>query len=208
MKLCIVRFIRRLVAQQIPVRAGIEKRLIRLARFFADRERDGAVGILRADAPDKSIDFFIRPPAVFAALQDERAVAEAIALFAAAQNFVLRQPVARKTSVRAADAAVVAVVFAVVRKFNDAPEEHAPSKAFLRKSAGKVAGKPAVFLARVRDQAEPVFMPERLARRQGGDHALYLVHGASSDCAAETGITSAYAPSGVSIEPMTARTPK
>ena len=53
MKLCIVRFICRLVAQQIPVRAGIEKRLIRLARFFADRERDGAVGILRADAPDK-----------------------------------------------------------------------------------------------------------------------------------------------------------
>ena len=43
---------RRLVAQQIPVRAGIEKRLIRLARFFADRERDGAVGMLRADAPD------------------------------------------------------------------------------------------------------------------------------------------------------------
>ena len=84
MKLCIVRFICRLVAQQIPVRAGIEKRLIRLARFFADRERDGAVGILRADAPDKGSDFFIRPPAVFAALLDERAVAEAIALFAAA----------------------------------------------------------------------------------------------------------------------------
>lgn len=39
-------------------------------------------------------------------------------------------------------------------------------------------------------------MLERLARRQGCDHALYLVHGASSDCAAETGITSAYAPSG------------
>ena len=76
--------------------------------------------------------------------------------------------------------AVEAVVFAVVCKFNDAPEEHAPSKAFLRKSAGKVAGKPAVFLACIRDQAEPVFMPERLARRQGGDDARNLMHGSSS----------------------------
>ena len=79
-----MRAVRRLVAEQIPVCARVKKRLIRLPRFFTDRERDSAVRISCPDSSNKRRDFFVGPPAVFPALQDERAVAEAIALFAAA----------------------------------------------------------------------------------------------------------------------------
>ena len=48
---------------------------------------------------------------VLAALQHKGAVAEGVALRAAVENFVLREPVAGDGFVVAADAAVIAVVF-------------------------------------------------------------------------------------------------
>ena len=78
-----MRAVRRLVAKQVPVRARVKKRLIRLSGSFSDRERDGAVRVSCPDSSDKRRDFFVGPPAVFPALQDERAVAELVALLAA-----------------------------------------------------------------------------------------------------------------------------
>ena len=78
-----MRAVRRLVAKQISVRARVKKRLIRLPRFFTDRERDGAVRVSCPDSSNKRRDFFVGPPAVFPALQDERTVSEPVALLAA-----------------------------------------------------------------------------------------------------------------------------
>ena len=83
MQLSVVRAVRRLVAKQISVRARVKKRLIRLSGSFSDRERDGAVRISCPDSSDKRRDFFIGPPAVLPALQDERTVSEPVALLAA-----------------------------------------------------------------------------------------------------------------------------
>ena len=207
-ELLIMRLVRRLVAEQVAVCPGVIEGLVICPRHLPQGEGHGAVGVVGFDGPKEPAHAGNGKGPVLAALENEGAKAQPVALGAAGENILVRQAVAVAVLVRPADAAVVAVVFAVVCKFNDAAEEHATTEARLRALTGKVAGKPAVVFARVRNQPEPVFMLERLARRQGGDHALYLVHGASSDCAAETGITSAYAPSGVSIEPMTARTPK
>ena len=61
--------------------------------------------------------FFLRKIQILAALQNEGTKAEGIPLFTAGKDFLLRQPIAFQSFVPSADTAVIAVIFAVIRKF-------------------------------------------------------------------------------------------
>ena len=112
-----------LVPQQIAPRTGIVIALIALARFLPDRKRDAAVRMLRSNRGDQFADFVIGVIGILAALQDKCPVAERIALFAAVENLLICQAVALCMAVARADAAVIAVVFAVVRKLDQAAQK-------------------------------------------------------------------------------------
>ena len=122
MQLFVVRLVRGFVPQQIAVGARLEHGLIRLARKLAERQRDRAVGELRLDAAHRAADFLHAERAVLAALHDERAEAEMVALAGALENLVLGQPVAVGVRVGAADAAVQAVVAADISDLDQAAD--------------------------------------------------------------------------------------
>ena len=106
--------IRCFVAQQVAVGACCEIRLIAGTAFFADGQRNRAVGMLPADSADDRTDFVICLIKVLAALQHEGAKAKPVAFGAAGKNFLLRKAIALGKAVACTNAAVIAVVFAVV----------------------------------------------------------------------------------------------
>ena len=102
-----------LVPQQIAVGARFEVSLITFARFFADRQRHGAVGITLFDRSDDITDQIIGIIRILAALQHEGAVPQRVALFTAGQDLVLAQAVTLGVGVPSAQSAVQTVIFAV-----------------------------------------------------------------------------------------------
>ena len=117
MQLGIMLCIRCFVAQQVAVGACIEISLIAGTAFFADGQRNRAVGMLPADGADERTDFVICIIKVLAALQHEGAKAQFVAFSAAGKNFLLRKAIALGKAVACTDTAVVAVVFAVIGEF-------------------------------------------------------------------------------------------
>ena len=116
----IMRLVGRLVAQEIAVGAGIEKALVALAGLLPDRERDRAVRERRADVPHDLTDAVVREIRVLAALEHERPKPEGMSLPAARQDLVLGETIARGGAVAAPDAAIVAVVPAIIGELDQA----------------------------------------------------------------------------------------
>ena len=133
----IVRAVGSLVPQQIPVRTGTVIGEIALARLFADGQRDRAVRKARADTRHDRTDACIREERIFAALQNERAVAERVTFFTAGEYGIRIQAIPLHTGVAAADAAVVTVVFAIVRKLDQTAHKHGVS---VNTSAHRICG--------------------------------------------------------------------
>ena len=106
------------VAEQITVRAGLTEPPVAFAGALADRKGDGAVGKLMSDLRDDLTEPVICEIPVLSALQDEGTEAQSVSKMAAGQDVLFRQPVALRVGVALADAAVVAVVFTVVCKFD------------------------------------------------------------------------------------------
>ena len=106
------------VAEQIPVCAGFIEPPVAFAGSLADRKGDGTVGELIPDLRDDLTEPVICEVSVLAALQDEGAEAQSVSKIAAGEDVLFRQPVALRVGVAPADAAVVAVVFTVVCKFD------------------------------------------------------------------------------------------
>ena len=124
MQLPVVRLIRGLVAKKIALRPRIKEPLIALVRPFADRERNRAVRVLRLDGADNTDKPVIVKVRVFPALQDEGAKSEPVALHAAEEYILLREPVALCLRIAPLEAAVMTVVLTVTRKFNEPPREY------------------------------------------------------------------------------------
>ena len=107
-----------LVAQKVPIRPGVKKGLVGFPGPFPDGKGNCAVGISGFDGLDQVYHPLIGEIAVLPALQDEGAKAKIISGAAAGEDLFLGEPVARRVFVASADAAVEAVVPAVVGKFN------------------------------------------------------------------------------------------
>ena len=114
---------RRLVAQQIPVRASVKQPLVGRPAPFSDGERNGAVRKVPPDGRDQGDQPVIRPVSILAALQDEGPEIQRVACLAAGQYLLLRQAIAVRRLVGPTQAAIEAVVAAIACKFNDAPEK-------------------------------------------------------------------------------------
>lgn len=113
----------RFMAQKIAVRARVKPFLIGFPVLFPHREGQGAVGEFSLDGPDQLRDPLPRKPGILAALEHKGPKAETVARFTAPQNLLPGQAVAAAIAVAPPDAAVVAVVAAVIGKFNEAANE-------------------------------------------------------------------------------------
>ena len=110
------------MAQEVAVGARVEKAPVYGALPLAHRQCERAVGKARFDLLCRAAEQIVGKAGVFAALQDEGAKAQLVACFAAAQDLLRREPVALGGAVRGAQAAVVAVVFAIAAELDQATD--------------------------------------------------------------------------------------
>ena len=106
------------VPQQIAVGARVKIRLVAVARLFAHRQGDGAIGISGANRRHNGAKAIIGKIRVLAALQHKGAKPQPVSFGTAGENLVIAQPVAGGTAVTAANSAIIAIVFAVIGKFD------------------------------------------------------------------------------------------
>lgn len=111
--------VRRLVAEQVAVCPGVIQGLVILPRHLSQGEGHGAVGVVGFDGPKEPAHAGNGKGSILAALENEGAKAQLIALGAAGENILVRQAVAVAVLVRPADAAVVAVVAAEVTDLDE-----------------------------------------------------------------------------------------
>ena len=112
------------VAQKIAVCLGVKKRLITFPGAFADGKGHCAVWEFFFDRTHDLTDFFIGKPKILSALEDESAKAQLISGPAAGKNLLLCQTVAFCLTIAGADTAVIAVISAVVGKFNESADPY------------------------------------------------------------------------------------
>ena len=74
----VVRLVRGLVPEQVPVRAGLSEGLIALKAPFPEGERDRRVRVAALHFPDQGREALIRIPGVLSALHDEGAEAKRV----------------------------------------------------------------------------------------------------------------------------------
>ena len=116
-----------LVPEQVALRPGPEKGLIALPGPLSDGEGHRAVGVPGPDLRDQVADPLIRIIRVLSPLQDQGPKAQPVAVFTAAKDPVPVQAVAVRLPVGPADAAVIAVVFTIVRKLDQAAQVDLPA---------------------------------------------------------------------------------
>ena len=121
MKLAIVARIGCFMAQEIPVCPRVEELLVDLARQFARRDRDRAIGKARAQCAD---DIYERNLRVFPALQNERAIAQFVALFATSKDLFGTQAIAAQMRIGCSNPTVIAIVLAIVGILDEAPQKY------------------------------------------------------------------------------------
>ena len=169
---------RGLMPQEIAVCTRVKVCLIARARLFADGERDGAVGIALADRGDDGADLVVGIVGILAALQDKGAESERIALAAAGEDVHQLQPVAGGVPVSVPDAAVVAVVFAVVGKFDESAHI---DRVAVSLTAHRIRRLAQQFVRRVRLQQRAERLVRQVARvAQRGNPLSVIVHGGTS----------------------------
>ena len=119
-----MRFIRRLVPQQITVRARIEKGLITCFLLLSDGKCHRAIRITLFDGYYKIADALIRKITILAALQHKSPKSQFISVVATGKNFLLRQPVAICLRITPADSAVQAVILTIICNLNQPTDKH------------------------------------------------------------------------------------
>ena len=116
MKVSVVHGIGCLLPQQISVGARIEPGLVRAFVPLPDGERNCAVRIQRLDPGYDLTDLRVGKGHVLPALQDKCAKSQRVSLTAALQDLLSAQPVSVRSLVAPSDAAVIAVISAVIGK--------------------------------------------------------------------------------------------
>jgi hypothetical protein len=114
--------VRRLMPKEIPVRPCVKKPLIYVAFSLPDGKRDRHIGKTLTDRVDDLTEVIVRKSRILPALEDKRAEAEIISLFTAFEDLIIREAVPVKLPVVPADAAVPAVIPAIICKFDEPAE--------------------------------------------------------------------------------------
>ena len=137
----------RFVAQQVPVGTGLPQPPVAVPAPLPHGKRQRAVGKLRFDGSHQGAEADVVVPGVLAALQHKGAEAQGISRFAAVEDLLLGHPVAVDVPIVPADAAVEAVVPAVVGKFNEPPQMDLPAEGLhcgFRRSLAQVGNGPLI----------------------------------------------------------------
>ena len=111
-----------LMAEQITVCPGVVEPFVAVIRTLSNRKGNGTVGELCADRGDDIAEPFIGKPSVFAALKDKCPESEAVSFLAAGEDIFFGEAIAQGVCIALADAAVIAVVAAVVRELDKSPD--------------------------------------------------------------------------------------
>ena len=108
--------------QQIAVCACLTEQCIAFMTAFSQRKGDSTVGCDLLDAADHGHQTCIGEEAILTALQHKGLKTQLCTCFAAGKHIVFRQAVTLYIGISAADAAVKAVVFAVIGQFDQSTE--------------------------------------------------------------------------------------
>ena len=128
--------IRRLMAQQIPVRPRLPESPVGFLFLLPDGEGHGAVREFFLDAGYEMTDLIIVIEGVLSALQHKGPKVQIVSHPAAGKNLLLRQPVTVAGTVASPKAAVIAVIPAVIGEFDESPEIHLISEVLLLPYSG------------------------------------------------------------------------
>ena len=112
-------FIRRLMAQKIAVCPGLPESPVAFHGSFPDGQGHGTFRILFFHATDDLLHPFVGVIGIFPSLQYKCPESQLITIFAASENFFLRQTVTLRIPVIPADPAVITVIFTVIGKLNE-----------------------------------------------------------------------------------------
>ena len=115
--------VRRLVAEEIPVRPGVKQPPVACPAPLPQGEGHGAVGPPFLHGPDEGAENVVGIVPVLPSLEHKGPEAQGVALGAAGQDVLGGEAVAVGGPVAPADAAVIAVVFAEVADLDEAPGE-------------------------------------------------------------------------------------
>ena len=158
-----------LVPQKIAIRPGLLEQPVGFIAPLSEGEGDGAVGEGGTNGGNDPAHPLVVVPGVLAALQDEGAEAARVALAAAGQNLLRAQSVAAGVSVVAADAAVDAVILAVIREFHDASDVDGFAEYALGNGAGKRGGVFQVLVCEAAEELRKLIRREHTAARDPVD---------------------------------------
>lgn len=120
----IMRLIPCFVAKQVTIHPCITPPAVHLPVAFPHRQRDGMSGELRAELAHQFFNPILILFPVFSALQDKSPEAEPCPLPATIEYLLLRQTVARGETVGTTKPAIIAVVAAPRRDFNESANEY------------------------------------------------------------------------------------
>ena len=152
----------RFVPQQVPVGPRVKQRLVRGPAPFPHRKGHGAAGPAGFDFPHQGAEPFVGEVRVLAPLQHKGAEPQPVPGLAAGQNLLLRKAVPLRPPVAPTDAAVQAVVFAVIGKFDQAPGVHPASEPGPGGRPGPLPGEGHVLCGGMLQQ-KPPFLPGKAA---------------------------------------------
>ena len=124
MKLTIMSFIGSFMPQQVSISTSLEILLVAFSAFFSNGKGYSAIRILFLDTANNMTHSSICEIFVLSTLEYKGAKAQSVAFLTAGKNFFLRKAIAFSQLVASADTAIIAVIFAVVGKFNKSPNKN------------------------------------------------------------------------------------
>ena len=141
MKVLIVFFVRRLMAKKIAVGSREKILFVRCSRLLSYGKGYGTIRKCFLDGLHNLNNLLIRKIGIFPTLQNKSAKSEAIAFLTAGKNLFLAKPIALHFLIAPLYSAVVAIVLAIVCKFDEPSCINSPPVVLLRAFSCKLMRK-------------------------------------------------------------------
>lgn len=116
--------VRRLMAQQIPVRPCLFPAFQRIILLFSERQSNRTIWEFRPDRLHHLQHPVVRHRRILTALQNKGAESQLITILTAGKNLLPTQAVPACISIAPSDAAIKTVVFAIIAALNESPHIH------------------------------------------------------------------------------------
>ena len=165
------------MAEKVAVSPCLKESLVALSGALTQGKGHGAIGVSRFDGGEQGSEPLVGEMTVLAALEDEGAESQLVALFAGREDVLLGEAVAVAMGISRADTAVETVVLADIADLNEAADvdgvavDHQPLGHGLFGQVGGGLGGAAVY------EGDVVGVGQALSRRQLIDTGKEISHG-------------------------------